>query len=106
MEAYAVVETGGKQYFVRTGDTLKVERLNAEAGTKVSLGRVLAVSDGAGLNIGTPDVEGARVNSTIMDHIRGKKIIAFDKKRRKGFSRKKGHRQDLTVVRIEDIQGD
>ncbi len=104
MEAYAVVETGGKQYRVSTGDTLSVEKLDAEAGDKIELSSVLAVSDGKKLTIGTPTVEDAKVTSTVVEQTRGPKVISFKKKRRKGYSRKKGHRQSLTVLKVESIQ--
>ena len=104
MEAYAVVETGGKQYRVNAGDTLQVEKLEGTSGDKLELTDVLAVSDGNELKIGTPAVEGASVTATIVDHIRGPKVINFKKKRRKGYSRKVGHRQELTVLKVDNIQ--
>ncbi|MBL7114518.1 MAG: 50S ribosomal protein L21 [Kiritimatiellae bacterium] len=104
MEAYAVVETGGKQYRVSTGDTLQVEKLEGTAGDKLELTNVLAVSDGNELKIGTPAVEGATVTTTVVDQIRGPKVVNFKKKRRKGYSRKVGHRQELTVLKVDNIQ--
>ena len=104
MEAYAVVETGGKQYRVSTGDTLSVEKLEAEAGEKVELTSVLAVSDGEKLTIGTPTIADAKVVSTVIEQTRGPKVVSFKKKRRKGYSRKVGHRQSLTVLKVESIQ--
>ena len=101
--AYAVVETGGKQYRVRAGDTLRVERLDTEAGKKVQLKSVLALYDGTKLEIGTPNLKGAKVTSTVLDHIRGDKVVSFKKKRRKGYSKKIGHRQELTVLKIESV---
>jgi large subunit ribosomal protein L21 len=103
MEPYAVVETGGKQYRVQVDDVLSVERLGAEPGERVALEPVLAISDGKALRIGTPDVAGAKVTVSVKEHIRGVKLISFKKKRRKTFKKKKGHRQDLTVVRVEAI---
>jgi large subunit ribosomal protein L21 len=103
-EPYAVVETGGKQYLVKEKDTLRVERLDAEVGAQVGISRVLAVCDGSTLQIGTPEVEGAEVKSTVVEHIRGEKVFSFKQKRRKGYSRKKGHRQELTVLRVESIR--
>lgn len=102
MEAYAVVETGGKQYRVKAGDTLKVELLEGEAGGKVEL-TVLAVSDGTTLTIGKPVVKGAKVSASIVEHTKAPKVVAFKKKRRKGYKRKVGHRQRLTVLRVEGI---
>jgi large subunit ribosomal protein L21 len=103
MSAYAVVQTGGKQYRVQEGDVLKVERLQAEVGGKVVLDPVLAVSDGKELTIGTPAVAKAKVASEVVDHIRGDKVVSFKKKRRKGYSKKIGHRQELTVLKITSI---
>ena len=104
MEPYAVVETGGKQYRVKAGDTLTVELLAGEAGQKVELGSVLALSDGQDLKLGTPLIPGAKVGAEIVQHIRGEKVVAFKKKRRKGYKRKVGHRQHLTVIRIASLQ--
>lgn len=103
MEAYAVVETGGKQYLVKANDTFNVERLEAEAGAKIELGTVLAVSNGKTLKIGEPALASVKVMSTIVEHIRGPKLVSFKKKRRKGYARRKGHRQELTVVKVESI---
>jgi large subunit ribosomal protein L21 len=104
MEAYAVVETGGKQYRVKPEDKLSVERLKAEAGSSIELDRVMALSDGESLKVGTPLVEGATVTAQVVEHVRGQKVVSFKKKRRKGYSRKVGHRQELTVLKIESIQ--
>ncbi len=103
MEAYAVVETGGKQYRVQAGDVVEVEKLAVEVGGTVELDEVLAVSDGTSLTIGTPRVDSARVVSTVIDQTRGDKVINFKKKRRKGYRRKIGHRQDITLLKIERI---
>ena len=103
MDAYAVLETGGKQYRVTPGATLEIELLDAEAGQDVELDTVLAVSDGKELKIGMPYVQGAKVVLTVIGHKRGKKVINFKKKRRKGYERKVGHRQELTVVTVKSI---
>ncbi len=103
MEAYAVVATGGKQYRVTTGDTLEIERLDVEAGQSVEAGDVLAVSDGKELKIGMPVVAGAKVMFSVVEHKRGVKLINFKKRRRKGYERRIGHRQELTVVKVESI---
>jgi len=103
MEAYAVLETGGKQYRVTPGATFEIERLDAEAGQDVELSEVLVISNGKELKIGMPYVEGAKVVLSIVGHKRGKKVINFKKKRRKGYSRKIGHRQELTVVSVKEI---
>ena len=103
MDAYAVLETGGKQYRVAAGDTVEIERLDAEAGQDVELETVLACSDGNELKIGMPYVKGAKVILAIVGHKRGKKVINFKKKRRKGYARKVGHRQELTVATVKAI---
>ncbi len=104
MEPYAVIKTGGKQYMVKAGETLQVEKLSGDKGARIELSPVLAVSDGKELKSGRPILEGAKVTATVVDHILGPKLVAFKKKRRKGYSRKIGHRQDLTVLKIEAIQ--
>ena len=103
MEAYAVLKTGGKQYRVTQGVTFEIERLVAEAGQDVELSEVMALSDGKELKIGMPYVDGAKVVLTVIGHKRGKKVVNFKKKRRKGYSRKVGHRQELTVVSVKSI---
>lgn len=103
MEAYAVFETGGKQYKVEKENEFDVERLEADEGSTVAFDRVLAVSDGKELTIGTPVVESAVVEAEVVKHARGKKVVAFKKKRRKGYHRKVGHRQELTRLRITNI---
>jgi large subunit ribosomal protein L21 len=103
MEPYAVVETGGKQYRVQKDDVLRVEKIEAEPGAECVLKPVLALSDGKTLSVGTPTLEGANVTAQVLEHVRGPKVINFKQKRRKGFSRKMGHRQDLTVLRIAAI---
>jgi large subunit ribosomal protein L21 len=103
MEAYAVIGTGGKQYRVKAGDTLKVELLEGEAGGTVTLDSVLALSNGTDLKVGTPFVKGAKVVAEIVERTKGPKVVAYKKKRRKGYSRKVGHRQPLTVLRVTSI---
>ena len=103
MDAYAIIETGGKQYRVTQGATLEVELLGAEAGQDVVISDVLACSDGQTLRIGKPFVEGAQVVLNITEFKRGEKVINFKKRRRKGYSRRKGHRQDLAVVTVKSI---
>ncbi len=101
---YAVISTGGKQYKVAANDVISVEKLPGAAGETIGFDDVLMVGEGAEATIGTPLVDGARVEATILEQGRGPKIIVFKKQRRKGHRRKKGHRQDLTVLRITDIQ--
>ena len=96
---FAVVKTGGKQYRVASGDVIKVEKLEAEAGATIALDQVLMVGD----TIGTPLVAGATVSAEVIAQDRGPKVIIFKKKRRQNYRRKNGHRQDLTVLRITDI---
>ncbi len=103
MEAYAVIETGGKQYRVAPGQRLEIERLTVEAGQDVSLDKVLAVSDGTTLKVGAPLVEGASVVLRVLEHARAGKVINFKKKRRKGYRRKIGHRQNITRVEVQSI---
>lgn len=103
MNAYAVVESGGKQYRVQAGETLNVELLDAEPGAKVEIKPVLACSNGTVLKLGKPDVADCKVTAEVVKHIRGPKLVSFKMKRRKGYSRKKGHRQELTVIKIEAI---
>ena len=100
---YAVLKTGGKQYRVAKNDVIIVEKLAADAGSALELDEVLILDDGKETVVGTPLVDGARVAATVLDQTRGDKIIVFKKKRRKDYKRKKGHRQDLTVLRITDI---
>ncbi len=97
---FAVLKTGGKQYKVQSGDVLRVEKLAADAGEKVQFNEILMI----GTTVGTPVVPGAGVQAEVLDQIKGKKVIHFVKRRRKhGSQRKKGHRQQLTVIRITDI---
>lgn len=101
MEAYAVIETGGKQYRVTVGQTLEVERLEGEG--EIELGSVLAVSDGTSLKVGAPYVEGAKVILAVEGDVLADKVINFKKRRRKGYARKVGHRQKLTKVTVKAI---
>jgi large subunit ribosomal protein L21 len=103
MDAYAVIETGGKQYRVQKDTVLDVELLGRDAGETVEFDQVLAVSNGSELTIGTPVVENAKVTATVVENFRDKKVVAFKKKRRKGYRKKKGHRQGLTKLKIETI---
>lgn len=100
---YAVVETGSKQYKVTAGDTLQIERVAAEAGQSHTFDRVLLVSKDGQVTVGAPTVASATVVADVVEHIRGGKKVAFKMKRRKGYHRKVGHRQELTVVKIKEI---
>lgn len=99
----AIIETGGKQYKVAEGDTLFIEKLPAEAGDAVTFRKVLAVIDGDKLTVGTPVVEGAKVDASVVKNGRGKKVIVFKYKPKKGYRRKQGHRQPYTKVTIGKI---
>jgi len=102
---YAVIKTGGKQYRVAANDVLEIERLPGEAGAKVEFTEVLMVGEGEAVKVGKPLVSGAKVLAELVEQSRGPKLIAFKKRRRKNSRRKKGHRQDLSTVRITDIIG-
>jgi large subunit ribosomal protein L21 len=104
MEAmYALVRTGGKQYRVAKDDTILVERIAADEGAEVILDDVVMLGDGDKVTIGTPRVEGAAVSATVVSQTRGPKIIIFRRKRRKNHRRTQGHRQDLTLLKINAI---
>ena len=100
---YAVLETGSKQYRVAEGDTLEIERLETEAGKPFTFDRVLLVNNDGKLNVGTPMVSGAKVVADVVAHKRGEKKLTFKMKRRKGYHKTIGHRQELTVVKITAI---
>ena len=100
---YAVIKTGGKQYKVSEGETLKIEKLNADAGSSIDLNQVLMVADGDDVKIGTPFLDGGKVSATIESHGRHKKIRIIKFKRRKHYRRQMGHRQDFTEIKIEKI---
>jgi len=100
---YAVIKTGGKQYKVSEGETLRVEKLNAEAGSSVDLNEVLMVADGDDIKIGAPMLDGSKVTATVTAHGRGKKIKIVKFRRRKHYRRQAGHRQDYTEIKIDKI---
>ena len=100
---YAVLKTGGKQYKVAENDVIIVERLGGESGAKINLDKVLMIGDGEDMTVGTPIIEGALVAAEVLEHKRGNKITVFKKKRRKNYRRTMGHRQELTVLRINNI---
>ena len=102
---FAVFKTGGKQYRVAAEDVLKVDKIKGEPGEVVEFGQVLAVG-GENVTLGAPTVAGATVAAEVLDHARGGKIIAFKKRRRKNSRRKRGHRQEFTLLRITDILTD
>lgn len=100
---FAVIKTGGKQYKVAKDDVIEVEKLPGEAGASVDLTEVLMLSDGGMVETGSPLLAGAKVSAEVVEQTRGDKIIVFKKRRRKNYRRKKGHRQDLTVLKITGI---
>ena len=100
---FAVFKTGGKQYKVQAGDILKIEKLDSDAGSSVEFKDVFMVGDDKTARVGTPLLDKSAVKATILEQARGDKIIVFKKKRRQGYDRKNGHRQDLTVVHIDEI---
>jgi large subunit ribosomal protein L21 len=99
---YAVIKTGGKQYRVKAGQTVRLEKLAGEVGSKVELGNVLMVEDGGEVQMGNP-LPNAKIEVTILETDRADKIIVFKKKRKKQYRRTNGHRQSFTAVRIEKI---
>jgi large subunit ribosomal protein L21 len=100
--AYAIIRSGGKQFRVEEGSTVRVPTLDAQAGDAVEL-EALVVGGEAGVLVGAPAVEGAKVSGTVVDHGRGTKVIVFKKKRRKQYKRRQGHRQNYTTVKIDSI---
>ena len=103
---YALVKTGGKQYRVSKDDTILVERIAAEEGAEVILNDIVMLGDGDKVTIGNPKVDGAAVSATVVRQTRGPKIIIFRRKRRKNHRRTQGHRQHLTLLKINDIAED
>ncbi|MES1151469.1 MAG: 50S ribosomal protein L21 [Dongia sp.] len=101
---YAVIKTGGKQYKVAANDIILVEKLEAEAGATVSLDQVLMIGDGANVTIGQPTVTGASVAAEVLNHAKADKVIIFKKNRRHNYRRKRGHRQQLTALKITNIK--
>lgn len=101
---YAILETGSKQYRVAAGDILEVERLAVDAGQPFTFDRVLMVNNDGKVTVGAPTVASATVVADVVEHIRGEKKIAFKMKRRKGYHKTIGHRQELTVVKIKEIK--
>jgi large subunit ribosomal protein L21 len=101
---YAVIKTGGKQYKVEKGATLRVEKLDGEKGTSISFEEVLLVADGDSVKIGAPSIAGAKVAGEIVAQEKGEKLIVFKFRRRKAYRRKNGHRQQYTAIKITDIR--
>ena len=101
---YAIVNIAGKQYKVAEGEMLKVARLSSEVGDKIKFEDVLLTDDGKNINIGRPNVKGAAVTAEVLEHGRLPKILVYKKKRRKGYQRKNGHRQDYSAIKINSVK--
>ena len=101
---YAVIKTGGKQYRVKEGDVLRVEKLAGEKGSSIELTGVLSAGEGSDIKVGIPEIPGAKVTAEIIGHGKDKKVDIFKKKRRKGYTKRQGHRQSYTSIRVKDIK--
>lgn len=102
---YAIVEIAGQQFKVERGVKVYVNRLEASEGAKVEFDKVLLVDNGGKVQVGTPSVDGAKVAATVLSHLKGDKVIVFKKKRRKGYQKSNGHRQQLTQILVQGILG-
>ena len=101
----ATIQTQGKQYTVQEGDVLVLNRYpETEAGAKLEIKEVLTVGEGDSFKLGVPFVDGAKVSATILENKRGRKVVIFKKKKRKGYERRRGHRQELSVIKIDSIE--
>ncbi len=100
---YAVISTGGKQYRVCKGDLLRIEKIPGKVGASVDFDRILLYSDGENLNVGNPTLDDVKVSASIVQQDKAKKVIVFKYKRRKRFRRKRGHRQEFTAIKIDNI---
>lgn len=101
----ATIKTQGRQFAVTEGDILTINRFpNTEAGSTIEITDVLSIGEGADFRVGTPTLAGASVTAKILENKRGKKLVVFKKNKRKGYARKRGHRQELSVIKIESIQ--
>ncbi|NQU51684.1 MAG: 50S ribosomal protein L21 [Bacteroidetes bacterium] len=102
---YAIVEIAGQQFKVEKDKKLFVHRLDSEAGDSLDFEKVLLVDNDGKIAVGTPTVEGAKVSVKVLGHVQGDKVIVFKKKRRKGYKKKNGHRQQFTQIQVETIVG-
>ena len=100
---YAIVEIAGQQFKVEKNDEIFVHRLEGEPGSKVEFPEVLLIDNDGKITVGTPHVEGSMISGTILEHARGDKVIVFKKRRRKGYQKETGHRQDFSKILIEEI---
>ena len=101
---YAVIQTGGKQYRVEPGAIVKVEKISGNVGDPITFDKVLLTSDGENVNVGTPYLGDAKVMGRITRHGKDRKVIVFKYKKRKGYKKKQGHRQNFTMVKVENIE--
>ena len=101
----AVIKTGGKQYKVKEGDFISVEKLSLDPGAKVEITDVLMVGSDGNTNVGAPYVENASVSASVIEHKKHKTVLIFKKSRRKNYRRKNGHRQVMTILKIDNIKG-
>jgi large subunit ribosomal protein L21 len=101
---YAIVEIAGQQFKVQKDQKVFVHRLAAEAGSKIEFDRVMLIDNDGKITLGAPAIDGAKVTATVIDHIKGDKVIVFKKKRRKGYKKKNGHRQQFTSIQITNIK--
>ena len=102
---YAIVEIAGQQFKVAKDQQIFVHRLNQKEGDKVAFDNVLLVDNDGKVKVGAPSVKGAKVEATVLEHLKGDKVIVFKKKRRKGYRKKNGHRQQFTSIKIDNIKG-
>lgn len=102
---YAIISTGGRQFRVEAGQVIRFPKLDGDKGAQITFDRVLHLSDGSSVKTGAPTVANAKVTGTILRQARSKKILVFKFKRRKGYEKRRGHRQDFTEVKIDNIQG-
>jgi len=101
---YAIVEIAGQQFKVSKDQKLFVHQLNGETGSKVDFNKVLLIDDNGKIKVGTPEVSGAKVSATILSHVKGDKVLIFKKKRRKGYQKMNGHRQQFTQIEINEVK--
>ena len=102
---FAIVSIAGQQFKVEEGQSIFVHRLAASVGDSVTFDAVHLIDNGSNVSIGTPNVQGASINASVLKHVKGDKVIVFQKKRRKGYRKKNGHRQSFTKIKIESIAG-
>ena len=100
---YAIVEIAGQQFKIEKDQKVFVHRLKAEEGSQVKFDRVMLVEDSGNVKVGTPTIKGAEVTATVLNHLKGEKVLVFKKKRRKGYQKMNGHRQYLTSIQISSI---